>query len=98
MDGRWLTVEYVVEPAVLRLWHHTSLRAELSVGSPVRVHEQYYVLGAPFGWLNVIIEGGLGSVPEPAEPAVWAEQMTGGVQDMAPGRALALDHVDGLPE
>ncbi len=58
------------ETASLRLWHHEPLSGQVDVGDPVRVHEQYYVLGGPFGWLNVIIKGGLGAVPEPAEPAL----------------------------
>ncbi len=94
IDGRWLTVDYVLDSGTLRLWHHTALRAELPVGSPVRVHEQYYVLGSPLGWLNVIIEGGPGPVLKPMVPAPRAGQTTGGVQDLATGRALALDHVD----
>lgn len=92
IDRRWLTVEYAVELGQLRLWHHQALRSEIAVGSPVRVHEQYYVLGGPFGWLNVLVQGGLGAVSEPAEPEVWAGEMTGGVQDLSTGRALALDH------
>ena len=89
---RWVAVEYLHEPARLRLWHHESLTAEIQTGDPVRVHEQYYVLGGPFGWLNVVVAGGLGEVAEPAEPRLWADEMTGGVQDLSTGRALALDH------
>jgi hypothetical protein len=92
IDGHWLTVEYLQEPAVLRLWHHEQLGAEIAVGGPVRVHEQYYVIGGPFGWLNVVVRRGLGPVPAPPKPAAWAAEMTGGVQDLATGRALALDH------
>lgn len=93
IDRRWLTVEYVAEPGRLRLWHHTSMRPEIDVGALVRVHEGYSVLGGPFGWLNVLVEGGLGAVPEPVEPAMWDGMITGGVQDLSTGRALALDHV-----
>lgn len=93
IDDRWLTVAYVVEQVELRLWHHSVLAGEVTVGSPVRLHEEYYVLGGPFGWLNVIVEGGLGAVPEPANPGAWAAEVTGGVQDLATGRALAVDHL-----
>lgn len=92
IDGRWVTVDYVLESAQVRLWHHTPLTSELHVADLVRVHEQYYVLGGRFGWLNVVVAGGLGAVAEPAEPRLWADEMTGGVQDLATGRALALDH------
>ena len=94
VDGGWTTVTYVESGRPVRLWHHVDLAAELVVGSPVRVHEGYYVLGGPFGWLNVVVQGGLGPVPEPADPAAWADQVTGGVQDLGTGRALALDWPD----
>lgn len=93
LDGHWVMVDYVLESAQLRLWHHTRFTDELHVGELVRVHEQYHVLGGLFGWLNVIVAGGLGAVPEPAEPALWAELVTGGGQDLSTGRGLALDHV-----
>ncbi len=92
--GHWLDVDYVHETASLRLWHHEALTGELAVGDPVRVHEEYHLLGGPFGWLNVIVEGGLGAVPQPAEPALWAHQMTAGVQELSTGRALPLDWVE----
>ncbi len=94
LDGGWVTVTYVQSGHRLRLWHHVELADELEVGAPVRVHEGYYVLGGPFGWLNVVVEDGLGAVPEPADPAAWADQFTGGVQDLGTGRALALDWPD----
>jgi hypothetical protein len=49
------------------------------------------VLGGPFGWLNVIQEGGLGAITDSGDPARWAGQVTGGVQDLSTGRAVALD-------
>ena len=94
VDGGWTTVTYVESGRPVRLWHHVDLAAELVVGAPVRVHEGYYVLGGPFGWLNVVVQGGLGPVPEPADPAAWADRVTGGVQDLGTGRALALDWPD----
>ena len=94
VDGGWISVTYVESGRQLELWHHADLRDELAVGAPVRVHEQYYALGGPFGWLNVVVRGGAGPVPEPADLAAWEAQQTGGVQDLRTGRALALDWLD----
>ena len=94
VDGGWTTVTYVESGRPVRLWHHVDLADELSIGAPVRLHEGYYVLGGPFGWVNVVVEGGLGAVPEPADPTTWADQVTGGVQDLGTGRGLALDWLD----
>ena len=94
LDGCWTTVTYVDSGRTLRLWHHADLAGEVEVGAPVRVHERYAVLGGPFGWLNVVVEGGLGPVPEPADTAAWQGLVTGGVQDLGTGRALALDWPD----
>jgi hypothetical protein len=94
VDGGWITVSYLESGRQVRLWHHAELAGEVGAGAPVRLHEQYYVLGGPFGWLNVVVRGGLGPVPAPADPAGWERQMTGGVQDLSTGRALALDWVD----
>ncbi len=93
-DAGWTAVAYVESGRPVRLWHHVDLAGELAVGAPVRVHERYYVLGGPFGWVNVVVEGGLGPVPEPADPAAWADRVTGGVQDLGTGRGLALDWPD----
>lgn len=91
LDGHWLEISYLGEGGEIRVWHHDPLGGEVTPGDPVRVHEGLHVLGGPFGWLNVITEGGLGAVPEPAEPALWAGQVTSGVQDLSTGRALAMD-------
>ena len=94
IDGRWITLTYLESGRRVRVWHHASLAGEVEVGAPVRLHEQYYVLGGPFGWPNVVVRGGLGAVPEPADRAAWERSMTGGVQDLSTGRALALDWMD----
>ena len=94
IDGSWLAVHYLDSGRRLRVWHHAELVEEIEAGAPVRVHEQYYVLGGPFGWLNVVVQGGLGAVPEPADTAAWQHRVTGGVQDLGTGRALALDWPD----
>ena len=89
--GLVVAVRYLIEDHDVRLWHHEDLFPEVRHGDPVRVHERYYVLGGAFGWLNVVVSGGLGAVPEPADPSAWAAEVTGGVQDMGTGRGLALD-------
>jgi hypothetical protein len=91
LDG-WIVVSYL-DGGEVRVWHHEQL-PEAATGTLVRVHEEYHALGGPFGWLNVITEGGLGPVPEPAEPGLWSDEMTVGVVDLSTGRALALDHLD----
>ena len=63
LDGCWLTVEYFLEEAHLTLWHHQALTNEVCPDTPVRVHEQLHALGGRFGWLNVVVQGGLGAVP-----------------------------------
>ena len=91
LDGLLVSVRYLLEDHELQVWHHEDLSTELRLGDPVRVHEQYHVLGGAFGWVNVVVTGGLGEVPEPAEPSAWAAETTGGVQDLGTGRGLALD-------
>ena len=90
-DG-WVHVRYLAEDAVVRVWHHDPLAQLLAVGDPVRVHERYYSLGGLFGWLNVVVRGGLGPVPQPDNAELWAQETTGGVVDLSTGRGLALDH------
>lgn len=89
--GRCVTVDYLHSGAQVRLWHHEDLSAEIAHGQPVRVHEQYHVLGGAFGWVNVNVDGGLGAVPAPADPSTWAGETTCSVVDMTTGRAVALD-------
>ncbi len=91
LDGCWITVTYLEGGHEVRLWHHDELAGELGAGAPVRLHEQYSVLGGPFGWLNVVVSGGLGQVPAPTDAEAWEREMTGGVQDLGTGRALPLD-------
>ncbi len=64
VHGSDVSVQYLEQNHRLRVWHHRHLR-ELHVGDAVRVHERYYVLGGPFGWVNTVVSGGLGPVPEP---------------------------------
>ncbi len=93
-DGLWVTVTYLAQARPVQVWHHQDLSAELGVGAPVRLHEGYSVLGGPFGWVNVVVQGGVGPVPTPSDTSAWEREMTGGVQDLRTGRAIALDWHD----
>jgi hypothetical protein len=87
-----LEVTYLGDNGCAVVWHHRDLADLLRTGAPVRIHEQYHALGAPFGWLNVHVLSGLGSVPTPADTDRWNGLMTGGVVSLASGRGMALDH------
>ncbi len=47
IDGHRVSVTYVDGGRQVQLWHHDELSGELDLGAPVRLHEQYYVLGSP---------------------------------------------------
>lgn len=83
---------YVTQDAEPVLWHHRSLAEHISIGAPVRLHEQYFVLGTPTGWFSVVVRDGLGPVPEPPEISLWATEVTPGIVDLATGIALPTDH------
>lgn len=85
----WITLHYTGTSTEVRVWHHNDLSSEITVGERVRLHEEYLALGGPFGWIYVVVHGGLGPVPKPANPQRWAAQTTGGVVSLATGRALA---------
>ena len=91
-DG-WLEVNYVLEPGHVVAHHHQDLTAVLSPGDPVRIHERYYALGGRFGWVNLYIAEGIGSVPEPEHPELWRGEMTVAVTDLHTGRALPMDRI-----
>lgn len=91
----WLHIDYVADPAEVRVWHHEGFPRLLRPGTPVRLHEQYHALGSHAGWLNVVVVDGCGPVPAPPEPGVWATDMTVGVVDLSTGRGVAMDHERG---
>lgn len=99
--GREIHLSYVNpgephEPGQPVVWHHGDLSDLLSVGTPVRLHEQYYAMGLPAGWINVIIlSGGRGPVPEPNETQLWLPEMTVGVSSSVTGHGLPMDHPAG---
>jgi len=63
-----LRIEYTFAAGTVRCWHHHDLSAEVRVGDPVRVHEQYHLLDGPMGIVCVLCDGGLGAVPDPEHP------------------------------
>jgi hypothetical protein len=92
-DG-WLDVDYVLETGRVRGWHHEDLTGELASGDPVRVHEGYWMLGAPSGWFSLRVTSGLGAVPQPEDLGQFAGQFSAGVVDLSTGRAVAVDHIE----
>ena len=93
-EGRSLVVDYLSGEGGATLWHHFPLEEELPVGSVVRVHEGYHVIGAPIGWLNVRIVQGIGAVAEPDDKSLWRSEWSPAVVDLGSGRAIALDHAN----
>ena len=91
-DGRTLMVDYLLFDGGATVWHHFSLEEELPVGSLLRVHERFHVIGAPIGWLNVRLDQGIGAVPEPDNASLWRPESSPAVVDLGSGRAIALDH------
>ena len=93
VEGEELVLAYVEwERDPIVVWHHRpSLGAGLTVGEPVRVHEQYGVVGTASGWHSVVITGGIGPVPAPLEPGLWQPETSPGIVDLSTGVALPTD-------
>jgi hypothetical protein len=84
-DG--VRVDYLLEPGAVDVWHHEVL--PVVVGTPVRVHEQFHGFDVDGSWLNVRLTGGLGAVPQPVEPGIWADEARSAVVvDLARGEAV----------
>ena len=82
------TVDYLTEDGSLVGWHHADL--PIAVGTLVRVHEQYYTLDVAGAWFNIEkLSPGLGPVPEPEHPDLWAPERQMVVTDVATGRGIA---------
>lgn len=93
VEGQTATAQYLGTPVTLTLWHHRPLTRVVTVGEPVRIHEQYYALGCPNGWYSLHIEGGLGPVPKPddwedAERPTQVEMV-----NLETGVAEPIDHL-----
>lgn len=90
-SGGVATLRYVVEDAEVTVRHHAVL--PLAAGDPVRLHEEFRMLGCPSGWFCVDVTGGLGPVVAPVHPELGARESSPGVVDLATGNALATDHM-----
>ena len=81
------TIDYVAAPGSIELWHSSDLG--LAPGSAVRVHEGLHVLDTGRGWWNVEVRaGGLGAVPVPEHPELWAAEQQVVVTEVATGRGV----------
>ena len=88
VDGGHGTAEYFQEHGTVAFWHHKPLDVE--PGTPVRVHEQFSVLEISDAWLNVRIDAGVGAVPEPEDPSLWAAEVGGAITNAATGDAMRI--------
>ena len=77
-----------VDGGTVTLWHHRDLG--LTVGEPVRVHEEHHGLEIVDAWLNVRIDAGVGPVPEPEQPHLWAAEVPGVVINQATGDGIRI--------
>ncbi|MDQ6687686.1 MAG: hypothetical protein M3Z50_08775 [Actinomycetota bacterium] len=98
IDEGKVLLAYVHEDGNPVVWHHRPLSGVLSAGEVVRLHEGLRVLGTPSGWFCVAIEHGLGAVPEPDEPALWAAETSLGIVDLSTGNAVGTDHQREQPD
>ena len=80
-DG-WATVAYAFVDGRVRVWHHA--RLDVAVGDPVGVHEGLHALAGASGMVNVVLDDGLGAVPDPSDAARW---QGAAVTDLGSGRA-----------
>ncbi|MET1058592.1 MAG: hypothetical protein ABWX84_03290 [Nocardioides sp.] len=80
-------IDYVSEAGTVEVWHTRDLG--LAPGSVVRVHEGVHVLDTGQSWWSVDVRaGGLGAVPEPAHPELWAAESQVVVTEVATGRGV----------
>lgn len=95
VEGEEIVLSYVAAEGRPVVWHHRpGLAEELSAGEPVRLHEEYHVLGTATGWYSVEVSGGIGPVPAPAQPELWGSQMSIAIVDLGTGVALPTDRPD----
>jgi len=90
---RVVVIDYLEEHGWIELWHHRQIA--LRPGDPVRVHERFHVLDICGVWVSYgRRQGGLGAVPKPTHPQLWAREAPAVITDLAAGRA----HVDSASE
>jgi hypothetical protein len=85
-----VTIDYTIEDGFVVLWHNTYLA--VTRGTPVRVHEQHRILEIAGAWFNRAQHSqGLGAVPDPEHPELWAAEVPVVVTDIATVRGLTGD-------
>jgi hypothetical protein len=93
VDGLRARASYVLDGAgVVAFWHEQRIHMEwLEVGLPVRVHEQHHALEVDDAWLNIRVDSGIGPVPAPEHPELWAGEAYGVVLNAATGQGIRID-------
>lgn len=81
-------VDYLDGSGTAEIWQHRDLSVAAPPGMPVRLHERYYALAAGRAVLNVLLLRGIGPVPEPASPDLWAGEGEVIAVDLATGDGL----------
>lgn len=77
-------IDYLAESGEITV--RSTLLAQIAAGSPVRVHERLHALAHGSTWYSVQRDsGGLGPVPEPEHPELWAAEAVPGIVDLARG-------------
>ncbi|PFG39620.1 hypothetical protein ATJ97_2131 [Georgenia soli] len=81
-------VDYLDGSGTAEIWQHHDLSVVAPPGSPVRLHERYYALESGDAILNVLLLRGVGPVPEPETPELWAGEGDPIFVDLATGRGV----------
>lgn len=90
-------LDYVHEDGSITVY--SAILDELEVGLPVRVHEDLHALSATGTWYNVLVlTPGLGAVPTPIAPELWAAEASVGVVDLAAGAGVERHEGEPGPE
>jgi len=85
-DDLAAVIDYVGEAGSITVWHFRDL--VLTPGTPVRIHEELQVLEVGRAWFSYELrDGGLGAVPEPKHPDLWAPEADLPITDLAAGIA-----------
>ena len=77
-------IDYLAGSGEITVW--SAFLPQVPPGSPVRVHARLHALTLGPTWFSVRREaGGLGPVPEPEHPELWAPEAAPGIVDLARG-------------